>query len=162
MSVDILALEQKQYISLPADHKYLEINCKGQIAVGIANMYVISHLRIHETHFVNIYFQDACMDLNKIVLYCTTVMGNNVNYLVYANVGAYYQNNWIKDNTHYSWLMANQLCQNNGVELLYFMSRSELDEFTSILRRTDVLPFLEAVFIGLIYNGFKVGVFELF
>ena len=123
---------------------------------------LFSYLQIHEPHFGNNYSQDACMDLNKALLHCITVMGNNVNYLVYANVGAYYQNNWVKDNIHYSWLMANQLCQKNGVELLYFMSRSELDEFTSILRRTDTLPFLEAVFIGLIYNEFKVGLFETF
>ena len=164
MSVDILALEKKQYISLPADHKYMEINCKGQSTADIANMYVISYLQIHEPRFANTLLSKVnCIDQNKILyLYCTVGLAKNINYFVYANVAANYQNNWIEQNTHYSWLVANEVCKTNGVELLYFMSRSELDEFTTILRRGDMLPFLEAVFIGLTYNGFKVSLFKIF
>ena len=76
---------------------------------------------------------------------------------MYAYVAAYYKNNTIQEYSHYSWLMANEVCKNRGAELLYFMSRNELDEFISMLRQSDEMPFLEAIFIGLFHNGIKVS-----
>ena len=159
MAFDIFTFEQKQYISLPALHKYLEINCKNQNTAEIANIDILFHLQINEPRFLIMYSWGTCTHQ---YVYCHTVPGNNVKYFVYANVAAYYKNNWIEENAHYSWQMANEICRNLGVELLYFMSRNGLDEFTSMLRNSDAFPFLEAVFIGLIYNGLKVGLHKVF
>ena len=159
MSVDILTLKQKQYISLPGEHKHLEIKCKDQITAEMANIYIIYYLQKQEPYFRHSTEMPHKCETN---IYCTKIYGNNVEYLVYANVARYYPNNWIEYGTNYSWLMAYELCEKNELDLLYFMSRNELDEFTSVLRRADMLPLLEAVFIGLQFNERKVGLFKLF
>ena len=94
MSVDILTLKQKQYISLPGDHKHLEITCEDQLLSQIANIYIISYLQKHEPYFGYHIFPDVCVDDKN--MYCITIMGSNIKYLVYADVSAYYQNNWIR------------------------------------------------------------------
>ena len=42
------------------------------------------------------------------------------------------------------------------MELPFFMNRIELDEFLRYLQKSDMIPFLEAIFISLKYNTDKV------
>ena len=48
MSVDLLSLQQMQYISLPGEHKHLEINCEGSTPQEVSphevsTIYITSH-----------------------------------------------------------------------------------------------------------------------
>ena len=58
----------------------------------------------------------------------------------------------------YSLTTANTTCtQDLGADLPFFKNRDELDEFTAMLQKSEYIPFIEAVFIGLKYNPLKVS-----
>ena len=159
LSVDLLTLQQKQYISIPGQHENFEINCKGPLPLGVTHIYITSVLEKHINYKYKYIMLDYC--LSERHMYCSNFWIDNVEYMIYGNNSAYHPNMPIDQKIYFSWSDSNNFCRKMGSELLYFISRDELDDFISILHGTDKIPYLEAVFIGLIHNNKNVSFYQI-
>ena len=56
-----------------------------------------------------------------------------------------------------SWNEASEICSNLGGYLPHFTSRDEMDEFIALLLKSDKLPFIEAIHIGLTHRAEQVS-----
>ena len=156
--MDLLSLQQKQYISIPGKHKNLEINCKGPIPLEMSHIYITSHLEEHKHMFIQRMLKSCHYQKYT---YCLKFWKDNLEYIVYGNSSVYSSNGQIGQKIYFSWNQSNKLCKGNNYELPYFMKRDELDEFIRLLHGVHTIPYLEAIFIGLTYNGEMVGFFIL-
>ena len=144
-----MALKQRQYISLPGEHKQFDMVCKGLIPPGLLNIYQISFLRPKSDGFTT---QDNMCKFESYI-HCLKFFKKGVTYYVHGNFAGYYGKNV---SIYYSWLMASKFCRKRNMELPFFMSRNELDDFIRYVQRSDMIPWSEAIFIGLRYNENKV------
>ena len=152
--MDLLTLQQKQYISIPGEHNDFEINCIGLIPPEISHIYITLHFETYTDGFRYTPLE-FCHYFKY--MYCLKFMKNNMEYIIYGNISNYYQNINIDEKIHFSWLNGNQLCKQMGYQLPYFVSRDELDDLIHILHGADSIPYIEAIFIGLSYNQHKVS-----
>ena len=160
MSVDLLSLQQMQYISLPGEHKYLEISCcKLPTSPKVSNIYITSRPQ-QEPFRRGVRMSPLCNVYRYID--CYEIFRSNMIFFVYSNISSYSPYQPASKDPNYSWTMANEFCKLIGSELLYFTKREELDDFTTMLLKIHSIPFLEAVFIGLRYNEQKVNLFKLY
>ena len=149
MTVDLLTLQQKQYISIPGQHKNFKINCKGPIPPKMSHIYITSHLEEHRHMFTSKILK-FCH--SQRYMYCLKFLTNNAEYIVYGNNSAYHSNVYIDQKIYFSWDKSNSFYKGIGYELPYFMKRDELDKFIRLLHGEDKIPYLEAIFIGLTHN----------
>ena len=155
MSLDLLSLHQKHYISILGRHKSFEINCEGFIPPKMSHIYVTSCLEDYYNDFISRHFKFCHYQTQY--MYCQPFRKNNLEYLVYGKVSNFYPHQHVYEKIYYSWLKGNRFCKRLGYELPYFMSRDELDDFKSLLHGSGSIPYLEAVFVGLFYNNQKVS-----
>ena len=148
MSADLLTLQQRQYISVQGEHSHFKMDCKGLIPPGLSNIYLTTLLKPKSDGFAT--QPNRCKKQSYI--HCLKFFKKGVIYYVHGNLTGYY----------YSWLMANEFCRNRHMELPFFLSRSELDDFTRYVQRSNLIPWSEAIFIGLRYNENKVCSIILF
>ena len=153
MAVDFLSLQGMQYISLQGKHKHLEISCEGSTPPEMSTIYITSRpkqeairRRVAVPTFCRPYRYIDCYEIHR----------NNMIFFVYSNISGYSPDQPASDDPNYSWMMGNNFCKMIGSELLYFTTREELDDFTTLLLEIHHIPVLEAVFIGLRYNEIKV------
>ena len=52
-----------------------------------------------------------------------------------------------------SWTQASELCKKAGAYLPYFTNREDLEELLAMLKLSQDMPPIEAIFIGLRFNG---------
>ena len=149
MSVHLHTLKQMQYISLPGHHKQFEMTCKGSVPPGMSSIYFTSFLRPTCHGFRTQLF--ICQ--HQSYIHCLKFGKKSAMYYFCGNFTAYYE---AIGNTNYSWQMAYEFCRTKHMELPFFMSRIELDEFLRYVQRSDIIPFIEAIFISLRYNSNKV------
>ena len=150
-----------QYISLPGEHKHLEISCEGSTpqevsSQEVSTIYITSHPK-QESFKRDMIMSTLCNNYRYID--CYEINRNNMIFFMYSNISSYFPNEPATEDPSYSWKMANDFCKLIGKELLYFMQQEELDDFTTMLLEIRILPFVEAVFIGLKYNKLKVNLF---
>ena len=160
MSLDLLSLQQRQYISIRGEHKNFEINCEGFIPPEMSHIYVTSLLEKKSDGFKNEDLKFCHYHGNvhqKHYMYCRQFSKNNVEYLIFGNVSNFYPHKYIDKKIYYSWLNANTFCKRMGYELPYFMSRDELDDLIALLHGSGYIPLLEAIFVGLLYIEHKVN-----
>ena len=138
-----------QYISLPGYYKQFQMICKGLIPPGMSSIYFTSSMRLTRHGFTT----ELYICRLQSYIHCLKFRKKKTMYYFYGNFTAYYET---RGNTNYSWLMAHEFCKSRHMELPFFMSRIELDEFLRYLQKSDVIPFLEAIFISLKYNINKV------
>ena len=160
MSVDLWGLQQMQYISLRGEQKYSEISCKLPTSPKVSNIYITSRpqqeLIQQKVTIANLL---QCLQIH---LDCYEIHGNNMIYFVYSNISSYSSDQPASDDPNFSWRTGNFFCKLIGSELLYFTNGEELGDFTAMLLEISEIPFLEAVFIGLRYNGLKVNLLKLY
>ena len=120
----------------------------------MSNIYIILYFQKYKIGYRHSPLEFC--DLSQ-YMYCLELVKNNVKYLLYGNISNYYQNINIDEKIHFSWVNSNRLCKKMGYELPYFKSRDELNDLIQILYRADTIPYLEAIFIGLFYNQYKVS-----
>ena len=160
MSLDLLSLQQRQYISIRGEHKNFEINCEGFIPPEMSHIYVTSLLEKKSDGFKKEDLKFCHYHGNvhqKHYMYCRQFSKNNVEYLIFGNVSNFYPHKYIDKKIYYSWLNANTFCKRMGYELPYFMSRDELDDLIALLHGSGYIPLLEAIFVGLLYIEHKVN-----
>ena len=148
MSVNLKALQQMQYISLGGYHEHFEFQCTGPIPPNMSHIYITSF-------FTPIKYsgQMTYLPCGARHIYCYAFLMKTSSYYAYGNYMSYYTD---KENTHYSWSMADEFCRDKSMVLPFFMSRDELDEFIRSLKLALTMRFTEAVFIGLRYDKTKV------
>ena len=163
MSVDLLSLQQMQYISLQGKHKHLDISCKESTPLEVSNIYITSRPR-QEPFTKGVQMSSWCYsNYGYRYIDCFEIYHNNMIFFVYNNIASYFPDQPASEDPNYSWIMANKFCQQIGSELLYFTKREELDDFiTMLLEIRHIITFLEAVFIGLRYNELKVNLLKLY
>ena len=154
MSVDLLSLQQIQYISLPGEHKCLEISCEDSTQSEVFPIYITSRpqqeqfrVQIIDATFCNMFYR---------YMNCYDIYHNNMIFFVYSNISSYSSYQPASDDPNYSRRRASEFCKHIFYDLLYFTNREELDDFITMLLDIRDITFLEAVFIGLRYNELKV------
>ena len=187
MTVDLFSLQQMQYISLPGEHKHLEISCEGstsqevppqevsplevppqEVAPQVVSPQVVPPPEVPITYITSRQKQEpfrrgvGSATLCNVYRYidCYKIYRNNMIFFVYSNISSYFPNQPATEDPNHSWMMANEFCQLIGADLLYFTQRAQLDDFTTMLLEVRIFPFVEAVFIGLRYNELKVNLFK--
>ena len=113
MSLDLLSLQQRQYISIRGEHKNFEINCEGFIPPEMSHIYVTSLLEKKSDGFKNEDLKFCHYHGNvhqKHYMYCRQFSKNNVEYLIFGNVSNFYPHKYI-DKKIYCWLNANTFCK---------------------------------------------------
>lgn len=65
-----------------------------------------------------------------------------------------------KGKTKKTWKQASELCRSLGGYLPIIRSKYELDELTSIFKLSEGMPYIEAIYIGLLGNSAKVSASE--
>ena len=158
MSVDLLTLQRKQQISIPGEHRHFEIICKVFVPLELSHIHVAIHMQKYK-HGFRYREMKFCYSLNY--MHCLQIWKNNIEYIIYKNLSNYYPNTSIDQKMHFSWLHANRFCKRMGYELPHFMNRDELDDLIGALHGIFIIPYLEAIFIGLFKNEHKVIIYIL-
>ena len=83
-------------------------------------------------------------------------------YLIIGNLNYYTIDVEARRQYKISWNKAYELCQQFGTNLPSFMSSDEIDEFRSLLLKSQYIPFIEAIFISLHLNGAEVSMVYVF
>ena len=160
MYVDFVTLEQKKYISLPGLYLQFKIKCKAFIPSNVTNILnVISFLESSKDHTFTFYSWQKCSANDLTDLLCLNIKAINQRKVTYVIVGNLQPNTWRQEKYKMSWNKATELCKSLGGDLPHFMSRYNLDEFIAMLLKSEKIPMMEAIFIGLKYNKIKVGLF---
>ena len=156
LNIDLVDLTQKQYISLPGSDTSFAVKCRGQMSLDVINIFITSFVdRTREQMYVFGKWNKCTNFQNKIVLSCLNVKltrnrNNMIKYLLIGNLNSYF--NDIDYQHKLSWAEASELCQQFDGDLPSFMSRDEMNEVIALLLKSQRIPFLEAIFIGLRFN----------
>ena len=157
MFLDFVTLEQKQYISLPGLYMKFVIRCKSSIPSNVKNILnVISFLESSKNYTFTFYSWQKCSANDLTDLFCLNITAISQRKVTYIIVGNLQPNTWDQKKYHMSWNKATELCKSLGGNLPHFMSRYELDQFIAMLLKSEKIPMMEAIFIGLKYNKLKV------
>ena len=160
MSLDLLTLQQKQYISVHGKYINLDISCPPSVPTLVTHFYVMWFLESTKEHAFTLSPMIICTGY---YLYCQEVASDGrskIKYMIFGKVRPFFQStsSYSEKSNKYSWREADVTCRMRfSGDLPYFNNRNELDEFTAMLKKSARIPFIEAVFIGLIYNQLKVG-----
>ena len=139
MYVDLLSLQQMQYISLRGEHKYLEISCKLPTSPKVSNIYITSRPK-QELIQEKLKTPTSCNAYRYID--CYEIHRSNMLFFIYSNISSYFPDQPASDDPNYSWRNGNFICKLIGSELLHFTNREELDDFTTMLLEISHIPLL--------------------
>ena len=155
--MDLFTLQQKQYITLHGKYSNLEVNCPASVPAAITQFHVMWFLESTKDHTFTFHPIESCIRHSK---FCLLVVSqkSKIKYTIFGQIKPllYGRSTYEKEN-RFSWSIAHSLCRDLGAELPYFKNRDELDEFAALLRKSNMVPFVEAIFIGLKYNPLKVS-----
>ena len=159
VSLDLLTLQQKKYISVHGKYINLDISCPPSVSSLVSHFYITWFLESTKEHVFTFSPMIICTGY---YLYCQTVESNGrskIKYIIFGKVRPFFDSRslYSEKNNKYSWIGAYTTCLRFRADLPYFNSRNELDEFIAMLRKSARIPFIEAVFIGLSYNQLKVS-----
>ena len=144
------------YISLPGTIQRLELIINTQTKIKNLSA-VVSWITIQQN---NIHFSTS---YNYKKLHCKfsalhASKSANSYYLI-GNISRFYHGSYYlpQDWELKSWKNAAHLCSLVGAHLPVFSSRNELNEFIALLKYSNHIPPLEAVYIGLKFKNHRVG-----
>ena len=119
-------------------------------------MYVTALLNSYSNYIFNYSQWSKCKNLNKKCLYVSEnhPIKQHVRYIVVGDLGIYLNLKHLQRQrkNKISWNKASEICNKLGGYLLHFTSRNDLDKFIVMLLKSDKLPFIEAVHIGLTHH----------
>ena len=120
-------------------------------------MHVTALLNSYNNYIFNYSQWSKCKNLNKKCLY-THVSENHpikedARYIV-GDLGIYTNLEHLQRQrkNKISWNEASEICNKLGGYLPHFTSRNDLDKFIVMLLKSDKLPFIEAIHIGLTHH----------
>ena len=144
---------REMYVSLPGT--LLRINLRISTEVKLQKLYAVVNWFIRKHH--TIHYKTRCTYNNLYCKFTPLDASNSLNtYYLYGNISKFYQ--YIPQHLELkSWENATEFCNSVGGHLPVFGSKNELDEFIALLRFSNHLPPLEAIYIGLKYSDYKVS-----
>ena len=124
-------------------------------------MYVTALLNSYSNYIFNYSQWSKCKNLNKKCLYVSEnhPIKEDARYSVVGDLGIYINLEHLRRQrkNKISWNEASEICKKLGGYLPHFPSRNELDKFIVMLLKSDKLPFIEALYIGLTHDLGKVS-----
>ena len=135
------------------------LTCKGMIQKNVTYYSITSLLDNTKKYNFDFGSWRRCYFNDMIDISClyVTVDKSMITYLIAGNLKYYLVGGTTENKL--SWNKGYELCQHFGADLPSFMSRDELDELIALLLKSQTIPFLEAIFIGLRINDANVSKF---
>ena len=149
-------------ISLQGVHREVKIDfSQSPLVVGRRLLQITWFDNSYKDYIITFKKWSNCQKFNKDCLYVTTKDTNHhFKTYVFAGKLLIYTNNHTFQNQHgnkTSWEEASGMCTKLGGNLPHFTNGQDLNEFITVLLKSQNIPFIEAVYIGLTHEPGQVS-----
>ena len=126
--MDLLTLQQKQYISLQGKHSNLEVKCPASVKTPLTHFQVMWFLESTKVYTFTFIRRNSCYRSKIFCLDVTSHQKSKIEYWIIGKIKPLVDrsSSYEKENK-YSWLIANGICVRSGGRLPYFKNSDELD-----------------------------------